>query len=107
MDKAVQAELDKLRDIIVQTLPVERIILFGSYAYGVPHKDSDLDLYVVLQEGVEMREIDAMIVIGQALCNQKTMPTDIIVGKSATFAKRKNLPTIERTIATKGMVLYG
>jgi predicted nucleotidyltransferase len=107
MNETVKAELDLLRDIIVQTLPVERIILFGSYAYGVPHKDSDLDLYVVLQEGVEMREIDAMIAIGQAMCRKKTMPVDIIVGKPATFAKRKNLPTIERKIDREGVVLYG
>jgi predicted nucleotidyltransferase len=107
MDQAVKAELDKLRDIIVQTLPVERIILFGSYAYGVPHKDSDLDLYIVLQEGVEMREIDAMITIGQAMCGKKTMPVDLIVGKPAIFAKRKNLPTMERKIDREGVVIYG
>jgi predicted nucleotidyltransferase len=113
MKQAVKAELGKLIDIIVQTLPVERIILFGSYAYGVPRKDSDqvsrrtLDIYVVLKEGVEMREIDAMIAIGQAMCRKKTMPVDIIVGKPATFAKRKCLPTIERKIDREGVILYG
>jgi predicted nucleotidyltransferase len=107
MNQIVKSELDLLRDIIVQTLPVERIILFGSYAYGVPHKDSDLDLYIVLKEGVEMREIDAMLTIGQAICTKHTMPVDIIVGKPATFAKRKRLPTMERKIDRQGVVLYG
>jgi predicted nucleotidyltransferase len=46
MDTTVQDELDKLKKIIVNTVPVEQIFLFGSYAYGTPHKDSDLDLYV-------------------------------------------------------------
>jgi predicted nucleotidyltransferase len=27
-----------------------RVILFGSYAYGEPHKDSDIDLIVVLDK---------------------------------------------------------
>jgi predicted nucleotidyltransferase len=36
MDKAVQDEIDKLTRIIVDTVPVEKIYLFGSYAYGPP-----------------------------------------------------------------------
>jgi transcriptional regulator with XRE-family HTH domain len=31
--------------------------LFVSYAYGTPHKDSDLDLYVVLKDGLPMRDL--------------------------------------------------
>jgi predicted nucleotidyltransferase len=49
MDEAIQAELNKLTELIVNAIPVEQIYLFGSYAYGTPHKDSDLDLYVVLR----------------------------------------------------------
>jgi predicted nucleotidyltransferase len=59
MDKTVQAELALLRDIIVNTLPVDQIFLFGSYAYGKPHKDSDLDLYVVLKDEIQIRDMDA------------------------------------------------
>jgi predicted nucleotidyltransferase len=36
----IQNALDLLTDIIVETVPVERIYLFGSYAYGAPEKDS-------------------------------------------------------------------
>ena len=48
MDVAVQEELDKLKELIINAVPVEQIYLFGSYAYGTPHEYSDLDLYVVL-----------------------------------------------------------
>jgi predicted nucleotidyltransferase len=37
---AVRAKLDTLARIIVEIVPVEQIYLFGSYAYGTPHKDS-------------------------------------------------------------------
>lgn len=30
MERAVQAELDMLKDIIIQTVPVDQIFLFGS-----------------------------------------------------------------------------
>jgi len=106
MDKAVQAELAALTDIILKTVPVERLILFGSYAYGTPRKDSDLDLYVVLKDGVEMREIDAGISIRLAMIGKQRMPVDIIVGKSRSWAGRKVLPTIERKIAREGKVLW-
>ena len=34
----------------LKPLNLEKIILFGSYAYGTPNEDSDLDLYVVTSD---------------------------------------------------------
>ena len=59
MDIKVQEELEKFKELIINAIPVEQIYLFGSYAYGTPHKDSDLDLYVVLKDDVQMRDLDA------------------------------------------------
>jgi len=42
--------IEKIKPIIVEKLKElnpDRIILFGSYAYGKPTKDSDIDLYLV------------------------------------------------------------
>ncbi len=50
MNTIIQAEMDTLKEIIINTVPVEQIYLFGSYASGTPHKNSDLDLYVVLSD---------------------------------------------------------
>ena len=44
---------DELRDRInaaLKPLHPEKVILFGSYAWGQPEKDSDIDLVVVLAE---------------------------------------------------------
>ncbi|MDR0624068.1 MAG: nucleotidyltransferase domain-containing protein [Treponema sp.] len=60
MTSAIQAELETLTSIIVNTVPVEQIYLFGSYAYGTPHKDSGLDLYVVLKDDAPIRLLDAV-----------------------------------------------
>jgi uncharacterized protein len=40
--------IQNLADRIVQEFKPERIILFGSYAYGTPRQDSDVDLLVIL-----------------------------------------------------------
>jgi len=47
----------KLSERIVREFQPERIILFGSYAYGQPRPDSDVDLLVVLPfEGKAFRK---------------------------------------------------
>jgi len=41
-------EIESLSKRIVKEFNPERIILFGSYAYGKPGPDSDVDLLVIL-----------------------------------------------------------
>ncbi|GHU97877.1 hypothetical protein FACS189483_05010 [Spirochaetia bacterium] len=98
---------DTLKNIISNTLPVEQIYLFGSYAYSTPNKDSDLDLYIVVKDDMEMRETDAGIKIRMALSRSQTMPLDIIVSKNNTYLRRKLWPTMERKIAREGIKTYG
>ncbi|GHV93194.1 hypothetical protein AGMMS50268_36970 [Spirochaetia bacterium] len=107
MDQTVQTELDMLKNIIINTVPVEQIFLFGSYAYGTPNRDSDLDLYIVLKDDPQIREIDAGVQIQLAIGRKKSMPVDIIVNKKSTYLKRKQAPTIERKIAREGIRVYG
>ena len=103
----IQSELDILKEIIIQTVPVEQIWLFGSYVYGTPHKDSDLDLYVVLKDGVEMNLVDVAVKIRIAIGRKKTMPVDIITNTLGRYTERSKLPTLEQTIAREGMRIYG
>jgi len=34
----------------LKPLQLDKVILFGSYAYGTPHKDSDINLYIVTKD---------------------------------------------------------
>lgn len=46
-------EIEKIKLEIIKNLEplnLNQIILFGSHAYGTPHKDSDIDLYVVTND---------------------------------------------------------
>jgi len=103
----IQSELDTLKEIILRTVPVEQIWLFGSYANGTPHKDSDLDLYVVLKDDVQMRLIDASIKIRIAIGRKKTMPVDVVTNTLGKYLERSKLPTLEKTIAREGIKIYG
>ncbi len=39
--------LGKIVDKLVREYQPEKIILFGSYAYGAPTEDSDIDLFII------------------------------------------------------------
>ena len=52
MEQKIQQELDIIKENVLKTVPAEAIYLFGSYAYGTPEKDSDLDIYVVVPDDV-------------------------------------------------------
>jgi len=107
MDAAIQAELDKLTELIINAQPVEQIYLFGSYAYGTPHKDSDLDLYVVLKDDNPLRDLDAGLQIAFAIDRKKSMPVDIIARKKSYFMNRLNGITLERIVNRDGIRIYG
>ena len=81
----------------------ERIILFGSYAYGRPREDSDVDLLVVLRhEAVAARTASD---IRMALPYDVSI--DVIVRSPEMFRQRlKMKDCFMREIAEKGLVLY-
>jgi|SRR5579872_2490230 len=52
-----ESRIAELGESIAREFQPERIILFGSYAYGAPTPDSDVDLLVVLHfEGKAFRK---------------------------------------------------
>ncbi|MCL2800630.1 MAG: nucleotidyltransferase domain-containing protein [Treponema sp.] len=103
----IKRELDEITKIITNTVPVEAIYLFGSYAYGAPHKNSDLDLYIVFSDNLQIRVLEAIIEIRKAIKPVKKMPMDIIGLKNNRFIFRKKHATLERKIEREGIKLYG
>ncbi len=47
--------LDEVVERLVDGLHLEKIILFGSHAYGNPNENSDIDLLIVVPESDEPR----------------------------------------------------
>src|SRR5947207_8711021 len=59
---------------VAERFQPEKIILFGSYAYGKPHDDSDVDLLVVMPA---RNELDQAVRIRLAV--DYSFPLDLIV----------------------------
>ncbi|MDR1149889.1 MAG: nucleotidyltransferase domain-containing protein [Spirochaetaceae bacterium] len=109
MDQAIQNQINILSDIIVQTVPVEQIYLFGSYAYGTPTPDSDLDLYVIMKDDAPLPALEAeqKISLARFRSGFRTLPADIFVLKKSRFQRRLTASTLEQEVSKKGLVIYG
>jgi predicted nucleotidyltransferase len=84
----------------------ERIILFGSYAYGTPGKGSDYDIFVVLKDGTEKPILVLQNIYGGLAQDPNYKAVDVLANYKSCFEARSKLPAIERTIAQKGIILY-
>jgi len=102
----MQKEIDAITEVIKETVDCEKIYLFGSYAYGEPNKDSDLDFYVVIPDDAE-RPIEVMQKIQVNLGKiNSDMPVDILAGRASRFAELSVLPSMQRKIVREGVLLY-
>ena len=91
-----------VKRVVAQFHP-ERVILFGSYAYGDPTPDSDIDLMVVMQhDGVAARKAaDIRLVLPD------DVPIDLIVRSPEKVEERLRMNDVfMREIVEKGRVLY-
>jgi predicted nucleotidyltransferase len=90
---------------LVSTLDPEMIILFGSYAYGKPTPDSDVDLLVVMK--TRAKAIERFVTVSNVLYPRE-FPVDIIVKtpKEIREEEKKKGNFFLREIMTRGKVLY-
>ncbi|NOZ91408.1 MAG: nucleotidyltransferase domain-containing protein [Epsilonproteobacteria bacterium] len=109
-----EKSFEELKAKIVERLkPLnpQKIILFGSYAYGTPHKDSDIDLYVVTNDDFmpqSWREKSRVYLNVANMLDDimKKYPTDLIVHTKAMHKKFLELNSyFSRVIMNDGVVL--
>ena len=105
MTNRTKEELNILCQVINDTVDVNRIYLFGSYAYGTPNSDSDYDICVVIPDG-DIRPIDAMKKIRRALYDKQKTPLDLLVYYDSRFEFLKKNVSLENKIASEGVMLY-
>ena len=104
----IKDELDTLKKIILEKVPTEQIWLFGSYAYGTPTKDSDIDIYIVMKDDAQMRELDAMAEVNEGRFDRRIRkPVDVLAIKHNNFNYRAENFSMERKIKNQGIKIYG
>ena len=100
------AELNKIVRQVVEAYRPEKIILFGSYAYGKPDSDSDIDLLIVKK--TSERFIDRLIHVRQIVSDPKrSIPFEPLVLTPHELEERLAIgDQFIEEIVTKGKVLY-
>jgi len=89
---------------IAEMFDPERIILFGSHAYGKPNTDSDVDLMVVMKTTAPSHK--RAVPIRRALRGMG-LPKDIVVRTPEEFERYRDvIGTIVYPAAHQGRVLY-
>ena len=98
----IQTILEKL---IAEYSP-QQVILFGSYAYGIPGPDSDIDLLIIKE--TSKRFIDRWVTVHRILTGtHRSLPLETLVLTPQEIARR--LAVGDQFIAEildKGEVLY-
>ena len=98
-------KLDRIKEAILINVPAKYIYLFGSYAYGKPTKDSDIDIYTVIPDDTK----DLLFLfadIKDYLDGQEISNIDIHLIKESKFLYRKTRSLFEENICTKGKLIY-
>ena len=96
--------LEDLTRQIVEAVGPLQIILFGSAARGEMGPDSDLDVLVVMPDGVHRRHTAQHL---YRAIHGVTVPFDLVVATPSDLEKHKNNPgLIYRTILAQGKTLY-
>jgi predicted nucleotidyltransferase len=91
-----------VKDVVAKFDP-SKVILFGSYAYGKPNSDSDVDLLVVMPHHETGPKVAARIMLE---CSHR-FPVDLLVRSPVELRQRLALgDSFLREIVSKGVVLH-
>ncbi len=97
------AAIEEVVRHIAEAFQPDRIVLFGSYAYGQPRPESDVDLLVVMD--TDLRETAQAVLILQHV--EHHFGLDLIVRTPANLARRVALGDPFLTeVLEHGEVLY-
>ncbi len=100
----MQVQVDEITKKIVEYFQPKKIILFGSYAYGTPTEESDLDLLILKDSDLPTRLQNRRV---RKLLAGSRIPVDVLVKTPHEFEIYKDIVgTIIYPAHKFGKVLY-
>jgi len=104
MGKITQQKIKKVCQIIAKKFKPEKIILFGSFAWGKPTFDSDVDLMII--KDTKKNKHLLQIYLSRILFGNG-VPTDTLIYTPKEIKKRLNLGDFFiEDIVKRGKVIY-
>lgn len=104
--RSVSASVEAARDRLVDALHPERIILFGSHAWGEPTPDSDLDFLVIVADSDQPPHKRAQAAYRSLM--GLGVPCDVLVQTRAETERLGRVRTsLTHRILEHGRVIHG
>ena len=104
-DITVKEKIDRIVETIAKNYKPEKIILFGSHAYGNPTGESDIDLLVIKHS--KLPRYKRAREIRKHLWDITEMPTDILVYTPEEVDEWKNVKeSFITSVVKKGKSVY-
>ena len=105
-DAKVREIIFKIVDKLKMEYQPRKIILFGSYAYGQPNGDSDIDLLIIKE--TKDRPIDRRVAVSRIVSDPKRLiPLEVIVLTPEEVHEQLEIrDQFLKEILSKGEVLY-
>ncbi len=106
MVKHVKSHIDLITERIKENIKIDEIIIFGSYAYGEPNNESDIDLCVIIDDkDIKKRQI--LRRIRKLISPIMKYPIDILLfNKDEFYDKASFVTTLEYKISQEGVRVY-
>ncbi|MBW1973564.1 MAG: nucleotidyltransferase domain-containing protein [Deltaproteobacteria bacterium] len=94
-----------VEDIAKKYKPL-KIILFGSYAYGEPKEDSDIDLLILKK--TNKRKVDRFVIVKRIIYNpNRKIPVSPLIYTPKELEERLKIgDDFIKEIISRGIVLY-
>lgn len=100
-------DIQRVVDLVIETVGPLRIVLFGSAARGELRAGSDLDMMVVVSEGVDELRTAQELYVEMARRGESYACVDFIVTTPSRFEQRRNsCGSVFRDVARYGRELY-
>jgi predicted nucleotidyltransferase len=104
MDTHIESQLDIITRRIVEAFNPQKIILFGSHAYGQPTPDSDVDILIVMES--QERPTERAVKVSRLL-RPRPFPLDILVRTPDEIRHRLKIGDhFIQEIIYRGKILY-
>lgn len=104
MNLQVEDQLEDVKNTIVEALDPQQIIVFGSYIYGHPTPDSDVDLLIVMESDERPAQRAARV---SKLLRPRPFPMDIIVRTPEEIQYRLQIGDyFIREVIERGKIIY-
>lgn len=98
-------KIDEIIKRIVENYHPEKIILFGSYAYGTPSEDSDLDLLIIKDSSLPRYKRGREV---RKYLRGLKLAIDLVVYTEEEIQKWSDVRTaFITTVLERGKILYG